>query len=316
MTIMPRIIYFTLAVILILALLFLSGYFSQQETATESKLAPSELPFELGFENLQQLGSGSYELWLVRGDKAWSFGRFQTNIAGNGFAAGTQLSEVTTKPQDGDQIMVTLESEQETNNQPSEVTVLIGLIGANQPAQAELRYPIDLSGATGSYVLGTPTNDPEGFETAGVWFTDPTGANPSLVLPDLPAGWAYEIWVEHRDLLLSGGLFMTPSQADDFAGFSGDAPGPNYPGEDYVRNLPAPFKQPLDLADGDSRVFVSLEPYLDGVDPSDLPSATPTASRFLTILSALISANAQDHTTYALESFDQQLPQGSIKLVD
>ena len=303
-----------LGVIFVLGLLIsLAG---QDELSNGPKLPPSELPFELSFQNLQPTASGSYELWLVRGDTAWSFGRFETNDTGDGFVADTQLEAITTQAQDGDQIVITLESDRETNNQPSAVVVLSGLIGAETPSQAELEYPVDLSQVSGSYILATPTNDPEAHETAGIWLTTPTGSAPTVVLPSLPEGWVYQLWAEHGGVLLNGGRFTAADQADNFAGFSGEGSGPNYPGEDYVRNLPPPFNQPLELADGNSRIFISLEPDLDGVDPSDLPSATPSASRFLTFLTALIPAAAQDHTTYQLEPYHQPPPAGLLKLTN
>ena len=210
--------------------------------------------------------------------------------------------------------MITIEPAQDSSPQPSGIMVLVGHFGGVESAQASLRHPVDVSSAEGTYILGTPTNDPEAFETSGIWFTSPTGSAVSLTLPELVDGWIYEAWIKHRDQFLSSGRFESVDTVDDFDGYSGEQPGPNYPGEDFVRNLPAQFNQPLDLTDGASYIYISLEPNLGGSDPTDQSPTGYGSERLIAFLQAGIGADAIDHTVYPLEFTADYLPTGTASI--
>lgn len=280
----------------------------------ETTIAPSDLPFTISFQNLKPLDKGIYELWLIRSDVSYSWGKFQPNIAGNNFAAGTEFNKIAVDPQAGDSIVVTIEAEQDGSPRASGITVLTGRLAATEDDKANLRHPIDVTATAGEYILATPTNDPEAFETSGIWFTQPDGSAVSLSLPELVEGWIYEAWVSHRGHTLSAGRFKHAGMADDFAGYSGEKPGPNYPGEDFVDNLPADFSQPLDLVDGASRVFISLEPDLGGADPTDANPVGSGSQSLLPFLEAVISAGAVDHKLYPLELVTAALPSAIVEL--
>ena len=44
--------------------------------------------------------------------------------------------------------------------------------------------------------------------------------------------------------------------------------GPALPGEDFVANLPDSIAPPVDLANGSSQIIITVEPDIDGTDPT------------------------------------------------
>jgi len=122
----------------------------------------------------------------------------------------------------------------------------------------------DFTDAAGTYLLGTPTDGAlDTDETSGIWWEDfSTGAPlPSLDLPILLEGWEYEGWVVIDGQVLSTGKFLLNDEADFAAPYSGAAPGPPYPGEDFIVNAPAGLSFPLDLSG--STTVISVEPSPD-----------------------------------------------------
>ena len=155
--------------------------------------------------------------------------------------------------------------------------------------------PVDLGGASGQYILATPTNGSGSDERSGIWYVLIPRA-PGLVLPALPAEWVYEGWVTIDGVDVTTGRFGDPATADDFDGFSGDQGGPPLPGEDFLLSPPEGLAFPVDLAG--MTTFVTLEP---AVDPDPAPSG-------LTVLSGQIPADATDHTVYDMASTVDALP--------
>mmetsp|Transcript_12534 Transcript_12534/g.13927 ORF Transcript_12534/g.13927 Transcript_12534/m.13927 type:complete len:227 (-) Transcript_12534:73-753(-) len=98
----------------------------------------------------------------------------------------------------------------------------------------------------GSFFLATPTSANDTDECNGIWFFDGENGNPSLVLPQPPAGWVYEGWVvdmsdPQNPMPMSTGTFTSASGPDsDGAGpYAGsDNPAPMFPGQDYVVIMP------------------------------------------------------------------------------
>jgi len=155
--------------------------------------------------------------------------------------------------------------------------------------------PVDLSGASGQYILATPTNGSGSDERSGIWYVLIPRA-PGLVLPALPAEWVYEGWVTIDGVDVTTGRFGDPTTADDFDGFSGDQGGPPLPGEDFLLSPPEGLAFPVDLAG--MTTFVTLEP---ADDPDPAPSG-------LTVLSGQIPVDAIDHTVYDMASTVDALP--------
>jgi len=278
-----------IVIIILIALIILGFMFISQDEpmVTESKLSLSEL-------NLEALEEGHYEGWAIFGEEKISTGKF--NIGDNlVFNTGLDLSNA-------DKIVITIEPEGDTDDVPSGIVVLTGDLVSGE---ASLEFPVSFEGISGGYILATPTDGPDSNETSGVWFLElPEPLNSSLILPELPGGWVYEGWVVNKGTPLTSGRFTDVSDADDFEGFSGAEPGPDFPGEDYLVNAPEGTEFPINLADGQSLVVISVEPNLDGVDPAgEAPfSIKPLVGEVL--------LDSSDHTNYSMEVNLMSVPSG------
>jgi hypothetical protein len=235
--------------------------------AGASHLPPAH-EIKLRVQQLQGLDGAFYELWVVKGARKESAGSFNVTAGGqlvDGFGHRARFFS-RTDPSTADAVVVTIEPQPDPHPGPSGIAILSG-----SPDQhlAPLRFPVNLGAMAGSFILATPTDDVSTNESAGVWFLDPAGGpGPSLTLPDLPSGWVFEGWGVTQGTPLTTGRFTEASGADSAAPFSGPKPGPPFPGEDFLQNLPAAITPPVDLADGDSAIVVTIEPDLSGTDPT------------------------------------------------
>lgn len=261
----------------------------------EGGMAGSSLTF--AFDGLPELAAGHYEGWAVFGDEKVSTGTFS---AGDEYAF-----EVDRDLTDADRIVVTIEPDDDMDGAPSGVVLLAGAV---ESGTAELSFPVSFDMVGGSYILATPTNGGGTNETAGVWFLDPSGPSASLSLPELPRGWAYEGWVLTQGTPLSTGRFRDPAAADGFDGYSGMADAPPFPGEDFLANAPDGVDFPVDLADGASEVVVSVEPDVDGTDP------TGPAPFAIKPLAGAVPEGADDHTPYDLSANEGTVPGGTATI--
>ena len=243
---------------------------------------------------LEHLDEGFYELWAVHGERKISAGSFNVDLEGklvDGFGHRTRFFSPR-NPARADALVVTIEPLPDPDRGPSGIVVLTG-----RPRQdsVRLRFPARLSDAGGSFILATPTDETSSNETAGVWFLDPDPApGPSLQLPDLPDGWVWEGWGVTQDTPLSSGRFDLAAGADDSSAFSGPLPGPPFPGEDFLSNLPQSVTPPVDLADGASTIVITVEPDLDGTDPTGMGPFS------IKPLVKAIPADATDHQSIEL----------------
>ncbi|MFT7578639.1 MAG: hypothetical protein ACI9MR_000297, partial [Myxococcota bacterium] len=147
--------------------------------------------------------------------------------------------------------------------------VLVGAVADS--GDSALAFPADLSTIAGGFFFKAPTDDGTNAtpnDEAGVWFIDPRGTvmAPGLTLPALPAGWVYEGWGVTQGTPLTTGRFTTASGADLASPYSDG--GPPFPGEDFLVDLPAAVTTAVDLTDGASTIVVSVEPDLNGADPT------------------------------------------------
>jgi len=260
---------------------------------------------DVNFNNLAPLDQGVYEGWVVRGDVKYSFGTFNMNEDGE-VVGEFDFVDSDFSPEDGDMVVITIEPVPDADPGPSTVVVLAGELGSSS---SDLTFPIDTSAFTGQYILATPTNDPDEFEAAGVWFLDPSGPSPTLNLPDAPAGWVYEGWVVYNgETPISTGKFVSASGADMFNGYSGSAGAPPFPGEDLIRDLPNGLTGPLVFNDGKSVIVISIEPDIDGTDPTGPGPAQVKP------LSAVVADGAADHVLFDLAN-NSDVPSGSVSLL-
>ena len=126
---------------------------------------------------------------------------------------------------------------------------------------------------------------------------------PGLHLPELPAGWLYEGWVEISGQALTTGRFFEVFGHDFDSPHNGPLPVPAVPGEDYILNAPEGLAFPTDIRGG--RIFISVEPYPDD-DPKPF-SISP--------LLGTIPTQGGYRITYRLENVYRQLPSGIVRVV-
>jgi hypothetical protein len=124
----------------------------------------------------------------------------------------------------------------------------------------------------------------------------------------LGAGWIYEGWVVNTGTPLTSGRFSNAEGVDLFDGYSGTEPGPPFPGEDYLVNAPAGLTFPIDLSDGESLAVISVEPDLDGSDPT---GEAPFAVKPLV---GSIPLDADDHVNYTMDQNLASVPSGTATL--
>lgn len=208
-------------------------------------------------EGLEKLESGHYEGWAIFGDEKVSTGKF---------SVGDDLEFVLERDLLlADKIVITIEAEGDTDDQPSGIVVLSGDL---VDGIADLSFGADFSNIEGNYILATPTNGEDSDETSGVWFVTVPGPEVGLTLPSLPDNWVYEGWVVSGGVPITTGRFSLATGSDLFGGFSGEEAGPPFPGEDFLVNAPEGLEFPIDLADGSSLAVISVEPDLGGSDPT------------------------------------------------
>jgi hypothetical protein len=100
------------------------------------------------------------------------------------------------------------------------------------------------------------------------------------------------------------GKFTSANGSDLAAAFSCPVAGPPFPGEDFLQGLPSGVAAPVNLADGSSLTVVTIEPDLNGVDPT---GAGPFAVK---PLRGAIPAGQAVHQAVALTRDLSEVPSG------
>ncbi|WP_041632836.1 anti-sigma factor [Maribacter sp. HTCC2170] len=240
-----------------------------QDGADIAKMAT--LDFNLnGLENLGP--DYLYEGWIVVDGAPQSTGIFSVNDSGSLSKSSFEVDSVLLA--NAHKFVLTIEPNPDSDPAPSYQKLIAGDFSGNSAVIASNVMPGvgDFSGASGSFFLRSPTDEPvgsanNGNDQNGIWFGlpgMPPGAN--FVLPTLPTGWAYEGWVVGDAGPLSTGTFTSFDVMDDNAGsassFGGtENLGPPLPGEDFFLNAPAGETFPLDIRG--RTVVISIEPVPD-----------------------------------------------------
>ncbi|MFH1749473.1 MAG: hypothetical protein ABH837_01065 [bacterium] len=270
-------------------------------------------------QNFPSLEKASYELWQVDRNHKISLGKFNINEQGqiidlyNLVIEDSEFDLVLTDT-DTDIIQgfqISIELNPDDNLDCSPTIIVSGKI--NQKKETELQYIINLEGTKGSFILSTPTDGSRYTnENAGIWFVYEVKNNqiPSLDLPVLPEGWVYESWIFYENNFISMGKFSDPGVADATAEFSGKKNSPTFPGEDFLHRPTTDYflDLPLELNNGSTQVFISVEPDVDGSDPT---GSNPFSIQFL---NAKIKKDAEIHKAYDLDLDLNLIPEASIKL--
>lgn len=288
------------------------GYFAQLPTVTSLQSQTGQLrTATFSFTGLSPLSEGHYEVWALFPDNTkLSLGPFNLDQQGNvtslaGYAINEFLSSRDLR--DATKVAITIEPDGDRDPGPSGIIMLLGDISGGR---ADLRFSaIDLSNASGHYILATPSAGGKN-PTSGIWFLTKTGDNLSvgLQLPSLVTGWKYEGWAVAQGAPLSTGRFSMADNADESAQYSESGTTPPFPGEDFFRNAPAEVSFPVNLADGNGLGVITLEPDINGLDPTGLG---PFSIKFLV---AMIPQGVAPLTTTAMTLDLSGLPSGTASL--
>ncbi len=268
---------------------------------------------ELSFTGLDPLDNGlHYEGWAIIDGSPVTTGKFNVDangglvtttgsaITGGAFATGMDLTGATA-------IVITIEPSGDVDAVPADTHILAGSVSGASAALAVGHGSAlgnDFMGASGSYILATPTNGNDTNENSGIWFLSLASGSPAagLDLPTLPVGWAYEGWAVISGTPVTTGRFTATDAVDLSDPFSGTEPGPPFPGEDFLINAPTGLAFPTDLAGG--MAVISIEP-----EPDD--SSAPFT---LKPLAGPIAADATDHLTYSIPSNLASFPTGTATI--
>ncbi|MBI4128359.1 MAG: hypothetical protein HY459_04845 [Parcubacteria group bacterium] len=262
--------------------------------------------------------SSHYEAWVTFQDGSReSLGKFIVRTDGtlqnlrdemiteNRFLSSRSLSEARS-------FFLTVEPRGDEDPAPSSLVLLSGEFGGGV---APLTFPnFQLTSLRGSFLLATPTDGSNASdERSGIWLGELRGDEivAGLTLPDLPSQWIYEGWIVHRGVTLSIGRFRHADTPDTAAPFSDTrASAPSLPGEDFLKNPPegANLTFPVDLTDGTSRVFVTIEPDESG---RDISGPGPFAT---TVFEAAILAQAEVRRAYPFTVTSGSIPSGRAVL--
>lgn len=257
---------------------------------------------QLNLSGLEDLGStAAYEGWIMVDGAPQTTGIFTVNS--EGVPSQTTFDISSDALDKATAFILTIEPSPDNDPAPSAVHILAGDFSTdNAPLTVSHSAALgtDLTSASGSYILATPTDDIADNEASGVWFLDNSSGTPEagLSLPALPSGWAYEGWAVIDGTPVTTGTFTSVSGSDAAAPYSGANPGPAYPGEDFVQNAPAGVTFPTDLRG--ATIVVSVEPVPDN---SALPftlkpliSMTPAGADVHSVLSMANNASSSNPT--------------------
>lgn len=250
---------------------------------------PKTTNLVLNLSGLEELGSDFvYEGWIIVDGEPVSTGVFSSVTFPQSFQVEARQLASATK------FVLSIEPKVDTDLAPAATKILVGDFIGNTASVNSNGIVANFSSASGKYILATPTDEDNTNEASGVWFLDnSTGsAVAGLSLPTLSEGWKYEGWVVFNGTPISTGTFINVTGFDDnattspFKGIAGN--GPNFPGEDYLRNAPTGLMFPTDLKG--KTIVISVEP-----NPDNSPS--PFA---LKPLAHVVPANAEIHTPIAM----------------
>jgi hypothetical protein len=266
----------------------------------------------LNLKNLPALDQGRYQLWLNHEDTFTSLGQFSVNDQGQAVSSEGQEFRPSIKTSTSKvKFLISIETT-ENPQQPSPSIVLSGQL---KDGKAHLSFTaIDLANASGVYTIAAPTDLSGDYQSSGIWFAKTDGHNltgPGLDIPNAPDGWKYEAQLRYKDQIIAAGRFSNPNDRDDFGVFTPNPDNtPNFPGEDYLQGAPSRLGVdfPANLTSGEWRVIISIEPDLNGTDP------TGDDLFYLQPFSATISEGTENYKEHALKLDTSTFPTATITL--
>lgn len=219
---------------------------------------------EMNISGLEDLGPDFvYSGWLISNGFPERGGDF--TVDGNGNLSKTTFEFTKAVIDDAATYVLTIEPVGSTEINANKVHVLAGDFSGDE-AEISIDHIAAIGdsfdSARGDYILGTLTGDVM-LENSGIWFVKDVNGNheEGLHLPALPESWIYEAWVVVNGVNLSMGKFSSQNQADSSDTYSGNAVGPQFPGEDFLNNAPEGLTFPIDITG--ATTFISIEPVPD-----------------------------------------------------
>lgn len=294
----------TLKFMLGLGVLALVSCDNDDDDNPPSNPTPNASMITMDIDNLEPLADNErYEGWLIVDGNPVSTGLFEVDENGNPSETTFEVNE--SNLENATAYVLSIEPFPDSDPAPSDIKILGGAFSGNTAA-VSVNHPAALNasfdGASGTYILATPTTTTTNDELSGVWFLDGSDMSAGLDLPELPANWAYEGWAVINGTPVSTGTFTSVSGMDMAAPFSGsDGSGPAFPGEDFITNAPSGVSFPTDLSG--MTIVISIEP---------VPDNSPAPFAFKPLVD-MVPTSAANHTNYDLENqVASNFPSGSV----
>lgn len=276
-----------------LIILILGGFMLFTSCSDDEDVVDNTGELSLDISGLEDLGSDyAYEGWIIVDGAPVTTGIF--SVDGAGSLSEIKFDLLKSQLDEASTFVLTIEPSPDNDPAPSSTHILAGDFSGNSATLTTSHGAAlgdDFTSSTGSFILATPTNGADSDERSGVWFLDPAaGPGASLDLPTLPEGWAYEGWAVIDGVPVTTGTFTSVSGVDDTDSFSGDDPGPPFPGEDFLNNAPSGTTFPTDLRG--ATIVVSVEP---------VPDNSPNPFSLKPLVGA-VASDAADHTSLGMNN--------------
>lgn len=244
----------------LLTALFLTSCYNDEE---ETESTPVNSTLSLNVEGLEDLGADFlYEGWLIVEGSPISTGTF--SVDANGVLSQSQFEINTEQLNAAASFVLSIEPVPDQSPAPADTKIFVGDFEGKTAELSTGTVANSFDTASGKFIIAAPTGTGAEEEAhSGIWFLDTNSgsAEAGLELPELAAGWKYEGWVVIDGIPVTTGTFTNVSLADESDLFSGENPGPPFPGEDFLKNAPEGLVFPTDVR-GKTAV-ISIEPFPD-----------------------------------------------------
>lgn len=289
-----RIFMIILSAILLSIFILVSAKFYQSRNTTTDKQVTT---LTLKSDSFPTLQLGHYALWNITPSGQYQFLKRFNSVAEQ--LVSLNKENLTTLDIDSNteitELVVTIEKEGDRDEVPNNFELMRGSFIDNK---AYLEFNIETPTQSSSFVLATPSDGNLTInELSGLWFVDNKLESESLSLPEInKQNFTYQAIISNTQMseILTIGRFSDPKSSDDFQNHSLNSKVFNYPGEDFLRNLPEGLEPPLNLSNGNYRVIISLEPFMSGSDFTG-------EAIFLELFNNNIPPNLSPHTSQTLD---------------
>lgn len=286
--------------IILVSLLTVVGCFGNSPEAQKKSL------IKLSLKNVPTLKEGYYELWTASERSKNFIVRFNVKD-GKMFNVynGNKIEEIIAPSNMESQMFmkILITNRGVKNGQES-----VFLKGPIENSEAKLIFDeVNIQKISAEYELATFSDKDETNEKSGIWFVKEEGGEikTGLDLPPTPWGWIYEGWLTYKGTTLSMGKFSQTHGKDTLGLYAYSRLIPDFPGEDFLTNAPESLASefPLNLANGEMTVTITLEPDIGADDP------TGSGQFPLKILSAVIPKDTVPHTAQKLTPVVTEIPE-------